>query len=64
MDKLLKPHELANELSVPLSWVYSRSRQKGPDTIPMVKCGRYCRFSLSAVLEWLKEKNPQNESSL
>jgi excisionase family DNA binding protein len=55
-DKLLTVDELAQELSVPKSWIYSRSRQTGPDAIPLIKIGKYCRFRLSEVLDWLKKR--------
>ena len=59
MDKLMTPNELANELSVPLSWIYSRSRQKGPNAIPLLRAGKYLRFDLQEVLKWLQKQ--QNE---
>ena len=58
-EQLLKVEELAKELSVPPSWVYSRTRQTGPDTIPIFRCGKYCRFRLSEVLKWLERKNKE-----
>ena len=56
MDKLMTPNELANELSVPISWIYSRTRQKGSNAIPVIRAGKYCRFRLGDVLDWLKDK--------
>ena len=54
---LLNPGELANKLNVPKSRIYGFSRETGPDTIPMIKVGKYCRFELDKVLEWLKNKS-------
>lgn len=54
---LLSVDELAESLKVPKSWVYSRSREKGPDAIPRIRVGKYLRFELSQVMEWLKERN-------
>ncbi len=54
---LLTVDELAASLSVPKSWIYSRSRETGPDAMPMIKVGKYCRFVLDDVLEWLKNQN-------
>ena len=48
---LLTPDELAQELRVPKSWVYSRSRR---DAIPMVRVGKYVRFRKSDVLASLE----------
>jgi len=55
-DQLLTVEELAEELKTPPSWIYSRTRQTGPDTIPMIKVGKYCRFNLQEVLSWLKKQ--------
>ena len=51
---LLTPDELAQELRVPKSWVYSRSRR---DAIPMVRVGKYVRFRKSDVLESLETRS-------
>ena len=56
-EQLLTVEELAKELSVPPSWVYSRTRLTGPDTIPIFRCGKYCRFRLTEVLNWLERKD-------
>ena len=56
-QNLLTVDELAESLSVPKSWVYSRSRETGPDAMPMIKVGKYCRFVLNDVLAWLKKQN-------
>ncbi len=57
MDQnLLTVGELAEFLSVPKSWVYSRTRQTGPDSMPRIKVGKYCRFVLNDVLDWLKNQ--------
>ena len=49
--------ELANRLRVPASWVYSRTRETGPGTIPCLRVGKYLRFKEEQVLEWLKKKS-------
>jgi excisionase family DNA binding protein len=54
---LLSVDELAESLNVPKSWVYSRTRESGPDSMPRIKVGKYCRFVLNDVLDWLKEQN-------
>jgi excisionase family DNA binding protein len=53
-QKLLSVNELSETLNVPKSWVYSRSRETGPDAIPRIKVGKYVRFELDAVLAWLR----------
>jgi len=57
MKKLVGVNELADTLGVPPSWVYSRTRETGPDAIPRIKVGKYCRFVLDDVLDWLKSQN-------
>jgi excisionase family DNA binding protein len=52
--ELLTVDELAKSLKIPKSWVYSRSRQTGPDAIPRMKVGKYLRFRLADVLAWLE----------
>jgi len=60
-EQLLTVDELAAYLKVPKSWVYSRTRARGPDTIPLMVCGKYRRFKLSEVMDWLKEQNKEAE---
>ncbi len=55
--ELLTTDELAKYLKVPKSWVYSRTRETGPDSIPRIRVGRYNRFELNAVMEWLKNRD-------
>ena len=38
-QNLLTVDELAESLNVKKSWVYSRSRETGPDAMPMIKVG-------------------------
>jgi excisionase family DNA binding protein len=56
LNQLLKPHELALLLGVPVSFVYDRTRQNSPDPIPHFKLGKYVRFDLAQVQEWLAER--------
>ena len=53
-EKLLTVEELAERLSVPLSWIYSRTRS---GQIPTIRAGKYCRFSLPEIMEWLRKQN-------
>jgi predicted DNA-binding transcriptional regulator AlpA len=54
--RLIGANELAEALSVPISWVYSRTRIKGDGQIPNIRCGKYVRFDIDAVLDWLEKK--------
>ena len=56
-EQLLTVLELSKELKAPPSWIYSRTRQTGPDAIPVIRVGKYCRFRLGEVLEWLEQKS-------
>lgn len=55
LKKLASVDDLAEHLNVPVSWVYARTREKGPDAIPRIMCGKYIRFEIKAVLGWLKQ---------
>ena len=56
-QKLIGVNELAEVLGVPPSWVYARSRETGPESIPRLKVVKYVKFELGKVMDWLKEKN-------
>ena len=53
-EELLDATELAAALRVPVSWVYSRTRQEPPG-LPTYRCGKYVRFSLREVLAFLRQ---------
>ena len=55
-DRLFTAEEMAEKLRVPLSWIYSKTRQKGADSIPVVRVGKYCRFFEDHVFAWLQKK--------
>ena len=55
--ELLTVPELAEALKVPRSWVYSRTRETGPRAMPRYRVGKYVRFCLDDVMDWLKEQN-------
>ena len=48
-DELLTVEEVAALLKVPKSWVYGRTRARGPERIPFIKLGKYLRFQASGV---------------
>ena len=60
VDELFTVDELSEKLKVPKSWVYSRTRETGPGTIPKIKAGKYIRFNLRAVLGWLKDQQEED----
>jgi len=56
MDNLLTIDEMAAVLKVPPSWLYSRTRIKGADSIPHLKVGKYCRFEREKVFAWIEAR--------
>lgn len=54
---LLTPAELAARLAVPQTWVREktrdRARQRDRDPLPVVRLGKYVRFSWAAVEAWI-----------
>jgi excisionase family DNA binding protein len=64
MDDLQTVDELAKILKVPKSWIYARTREKGTGSIPRIKVGKYLRFDIKQVLNWLTEKYPNNSQVL
>jgi hypothetical protein len=57
---LLTPAELAARLAVPPSWIREktrgRARQRDSDPLPVVRLGKYTRFSWPAVEAWLQRQ--------
>jgi len=51
--ELITPKEMAERLRVPLSWLYRRTRARGPGAIPRLRVGKYVRFNIAAVMEWV-----------
>jgi excisionase family DNA binding protein len=52
--------ELAEQLKVPKSWIYSRTRLVGPGAFPRLRVGKYLRFRLASVLDWLERQQDEN----
>lgn len=57
---LLTPAELAARLAVPQSWVREKTRERArlrdKDPLPVVRLGKYVRFSWQAVEAWLSRQ--------
>lgn len=56
MKALKTIDEMAAILKVPKSWLYARTRQKGDDTIPMLRVGRYIRFEEDKIFAWIQKQ--------
>lgn len=61
MNDLHTVNELAQVLKVPKSWIYAKTRETGPNSIPRIKVGKYLRFEIDQVLNWLKDKPPDDQ---
>ena len=58
MDQdLLTVDELAEKLKVKKSWVYSKTRETGPESMPRIKAGKYIRFEMERVMDWLRAQS-------
>ena len=55
-QSLLNVKQLSQVLNVPVSWIYSRTRETGLEAMPRIKVGKYCRFVLDDVLQWLQRQ--------
>ena len=55
-NSLLDIDGLAEHLRVPKSWVYEKTRDKSNGSIPRVMVGKYVRFNIHDVLEWLSRQ--------
>jgi excisionase family DNA binding protein len=61
MSHLLDVSEIAEALKVPKSWIYSRTRETGPDAMPKVRVGKYLRFVREDVFAWLQKRYDVDE---
>lgn len=54
---ILTPEQLAGRLQVPKSWVFEqtrvRAKLRNKNPLPVIRLGKYLRFSWIAVAEWL-----------
>lgn len=54
-EKLITVDELAEKLKVDKSWIYRRTRERGPGTLPRLKVGKLYRFNFRNVMAWLEQ---------
>ena len=50
---LLTISEMAERLKVHKSWIYRRTEERGPWSIPRMKVGKYLRFNEAEAMAWL-----------
>lgn len=55
-NSLIDSDELASYLKVPKSWVYEKTRDRSKGSIPRIMVGKYVRFNIQDVLEWLSKQ--------
>ncbi len=60
---LLTPAQLSAWLQVPLCWPYNKLREPSETPLPVIKLGRYLRFSRKAVQQWLESQSVAVKSS-
>lgn len=56
-DELLTGDALCRVLKIKQSFLYAPVRRKGPDAIPCLKIGKYIRYRLPDVMNWIKRQN-------
>lgn len=56
---LMSVDDLAGKLNVPKSWIYARTRETGPGSMPRTKLGKYVRFEWEKVKEWIDRQNAE-----
>ena len=59
-EELLTTDELAEHYKVPKSWVYNQTKYRGPGCMPRLRMGKYLRFRLSDVEQWLEQKTAES----
>jgi excisionase family DNA binding protein len=55
-DSLLTIKQVARMLQVPVSWVYGHTRGRSADRIPAFRFGKYWRFRLTDVMDWVERQ--------
>ena len=54
---LIGVNELSELLGVTPLWIYARIISKYNNAIPCIKIGKYYKFNISEVMEWLEQQN-------
>ena len=64
IKNLLTTEEMAKKLRVPITWIYSKTRETGLGSIPRIRVGKYNRFIESEVWNWLQRQNNERADNL
>jgi excisionase family DNA binding protein len=51
---ILTIEEMAAGLKVKKSWLYRKTMEKGPGSIPRLRIGKYVRFVEADVMKWIQ----------
>jgi len=57
LDTLLTADELCLKLKIRKCFLYAPERRKGPNAIPCIRIGKYLRYDMQAVLQWITRQN-------
>ena len=60
---LLTVEEVARLFRVPTSWIYERTRHRGPNRLPGFRLGKYWRFRETEVLAWLERQRAGGQAN-
>lgn len=55
--ELMTGEEICQRLKIRKSFLYAPIRRKGKDPIPCIRVGKYLRYRLPDVNEWIKRQN-------
>lgn len=56
LHSLMTIEEVAQMLSVPVSWVYERTRRRSANRIPGFRLGKYWRFREADISAWIERQ--------
>jgi len=60
-DELLTGEAICQKLKIKKSFLYAPCRRKGPDAIPCIRIGKYLRYDLKSVREWINRQNQKRD---
>jgi excisionase family DNA binding protein len=62
-EELLTAQDAARFLNVSVSWVYERTRSSAADRLPVVKLGKYVRFSRDDLRAYVEAKREASRAT-
>ena len=61
--RFLTVNEVAQLLQVPISWIYTRTRQRTLNRLPGYRLGKYWRFRQEEVLTWVESQRRDSHAA-